>query len=327
MRSSAATATTRRPSSPTASAPRPRPSGCTASTGSERGETPTMCVCLPTSQAAADRLSAVRRTAAADMTAAVGAALVDLGFADGVFEVALGRRIAGPDEPAIELDGDAVAFDSTGVDEVVYRLAPNPGEPPRAAGPDRVRRRAVHGSRSRSSRSSPRPTRRPRSCSTRSTRGSAAGAPTRSVGASGRWPGATRCCASRTCRRSPRMPTPTSASPSASVTAAPSPRSSGSTARAGSSSSPRCWGVPRPARAGRPARPAQPARRRPRTPRPCRGLARRGRDGRLTPGTDDRQHDGRQIDPRRRHRRLSRLPLRRARARAGDDPRLPRRPR
>ncbi len=31
----------------------------------------------------------------------------------------------------IELDGDAVAFDATGVDQVVYRLAPNPGEPPR----------------------------------------------------------------------------------------------------------------------------------------------------------------------------------------------------
>ena len=35
------------------------------------------------------------------------------------------------DEPAIELDGDAVAFDATGADQVVYRLAPNPGEPPR----------------------------------------------------------------------------------------------------------------------------------------------------------------------------------------------------
>ena len=35
------------------------------------------------------------------------------------------------DEPAIELDGDAVAFDATGVDQVVYRLAPNPGEPAR----------------------------------------------------------------------------------------------------------------------------------------------------------------------------------------------------
>jgi DNA repair protein RecN (Recombination protein N) len=31
----------------------------------------------------------------------------------------------------VELDGDAVAFDASGVDQVVYRLAPNPGEPAR----------------------------------------------------------------------------------------------------------------------------------------------------------------------------------------------------
>jgi DNA repair protein RecN (Recombination protein N) len=61
----------------------------------------------------------------------VGAALVDLGFAAGVFDVALGRRPASAGEPAIELDGDAVAFDASGVDQVIYRLAPNPGEPPR----------------------------------------------------------------------------------------------------------------------------------------------------------------------------------------------------
>ncbi len=82
-------------------------------------------------QGAAEHLSEARRTAAAAMTSAVGATLGDLGFADGVFEVALGRRIAGSDEPAVEIDGDAVAFDAAGVDEVVYRLAPNPGEPPR----------------------------------------------------------------------------------------------------------------------------------------------------------------------------------------------------
>jgi DNA repair protein RecN (Recombination protein N) len=65
------------------------------------------------------------------MTTAVGGLLVELGFPAGVFEVALGRRSAGADEPAIELDGDAVAFDASGVDQVVYRLAPNPGEPAR----------------------------------------------------------------------------------------------------------------------------------------------------------------------------------------------------
>ena len=82
-------------------------------------------------QVAAERLSAARHTAGVAMTAAVGAALGELGFPEGVFEVALGRRTAGPDEPAVELDGDAVAFDASGVDEVVYRLAPNAGEPPR----------------------------------------------------------------------------------------------------------------------------------------------------------------------------------------------------
>jgi DNA repair protein RecN (Recombination protein N) len=45
--------------------------------------------------------------------------------------VALGRRTAAPAEAAVEIDGDAVAFDATGVDDVVFRLAPNPGEPAR----------------------------------------------------------------------------------------------------------------------------------------------------------------------------------------------------
>ena len=62
---------------------------------------------------------------------AVGEVLEELGFPTGVFEVAVGRRPAGPGEAAVEVDGDAVAFDTTGVDQVVYRLAPNPGEPAR----------------------------------------------------------------------------------------------------------------------------------------------------------------------------------------------------
>jgi DNA repair protein RecN (Recombination protein N) len=32
----------------------------------------------------------------------------------------------------VELDGDAVAFDASGVDQVVFRIAPNPGEPSRS---------------------------------------------------------------------------------------------------------------------------------------------------------------------------------------------------
>jgi DNA repair protein RecN (Recombination protein N) len=81
--------------------------------------------------AAAGELSASRRAAADALTGTVGGLLEELGFPAGVFEVGLGRRSAGGDEPAIELDGDAVAFDASGVDQVVYRLAPNPGEPAR----------------------------------------------------------------------------------------------------------------------------------------------------------------------------------------------------
>ena len=81
--------------------------------------------------ASAGVLSESRRTAGHTLAAAVGTVLEELGFPAGVFEVALGRRIAATDEPAIELDGDAVAFDGSGADQIVYRLAPNPGEPAR----------------------------------------------------------------------------------------------------------------------------------------------------------------------------------------------------
>ena len=82
--------------------------------------------------AAAAALSAARRVAATALGSAVGEVLEELGFPAGVFEVAVGRRPAGPGEAAVEVDGDAVAFDATGVDQVVYRLAPNPGEPARS---------------------------------------------------------------------------------------------------------------------------------------------------------------------------------------------------
>jgi DNA repair protein RecN (Recombination protein N) len=81
---------------------------------------------------AASALSAARRAAIETLATAVGEILLDLGFAPGVFEVGLGRRVAASDEAAIELDGDAVAFDASGADQVVFRLAPNPGEPARS---------------------------------------------------------------------------------------------------------------------------------------------------------------------------------------------------
>ena len=80
----------------------------------------------------ASRLSTLRRAAGDALTAGVSAVLGELGFPDGVFDIALGRRPAGTDEAAVEIDGDALAFDTTGVDAVVFRLRPNPGEPARA---------------------------------------------------------------------------------------------------------------------------------------------------------------------------------------------------
>jgi DNA repair protein RecN (Recombination protein N) len=81
--------------------------------------------------AAAGDLSAARATAARALSEAVDAVLVELGFPAGVFDVHLGRRPADDAEPAVEVDGDALAFDASGIDQVAFRLAPNPGEPPR----------------------------------------------------------------------------------------------------------------------------------------------------------------------------------------------------
>jgi DNA repair protein RecN (Recombination protein N) len=81
--------------------------------------------------ALAAELSGRRQRVGASLGSSVGAALEALGFPPDVFEVALGRRPAGPDEPAVEVDGDAVSFDPTGIDQVVFRLAPNAGEPAR----------------------------------------------------------------------------------------------------------------------------------------------------------------------------------------------------
>ena len=81
--------------------------------------------------AAAEGLSIARGAAARALTDEIATVLEELGFPAGVFGIVLGRRPVGPDEPAVEIGGDALAFDATGIDQVVYRLAPNPGEPPR----------------------------------------------------------------------------------------------------------------------------------------------------------------------------------------------------
>jgi DNA repair protein RecN (Recombination protein N) len=87
---------------------------------------------LERAAAAAADLSAARHTAARRLGAAIDAVLVELGFPAGVFDVGIGRRPADDDEPAVEVDGDALAFDASGIDQIAFRLAPNAGEPPRA---------------------------------------------------------------------------------------------------------------------------------------------------------------------------------------------------
>ncbi|MBI2776178.1 MAG: DNA repair protein RecN [Chloroflexi bacterium] len=80
---------------------------------------------------AAEVLGTLRRAAASRLADGVDEVLRGLGFPAGAFGVDVGRRIAAKDEPAIELDGDALAFDASGADDVVFRFAPNPGEPAR----------------------------------------------------------------------------------------------------------------------------------------------------------------------------------------------------
>ena len=82
--------------------------------------------------AAAGRdLTGARTAAAGRLAAAVEAALGGLGFRQTSFSVVVARRPAGPAEPAVEANGQRVAFDASGLDSVAYLIAPNPGEPAR----------------------------------------------------------------------------------------------------------------------------------------------------------------------------------------------------
>lgn len=81
--------------------------------------------------ASATELSRRRVATAVTLEEAVNGALAPLGFPAEAFSVAIGRRPAERSEDAVEVEGDAVAFDGTGIDVVVFRFAPNPGEPAR----------------------------------------------------------------------------------------------------------------------------------------------------------------------------------------------------
>ena len=80
---------------------------------------------------AGQELSRDRAEAAGRLAVAVEAALGGLGFRQTTFSVAVARRTAGPAEPAVEVDGQRVGFDASGLDGVAFLIAPNPGEPAR----------------------------------------------------------------------------------------------------------------------------------------------------------------------------------------------------
>ncbi len=80
---------------------------------------------------AATVLSAARSEAAERLSTAVGAALDALGFGQTQFRVAVVHRVAEGVEPSVEVAGEVLHFDSTGIDEVIFRFAPNQGEPAR----------------------------------------------------------------------------------------------------------------------------------------------------------------------------------------------------
>lgn len=83
---------------------------------------------LQVAEATARALSIARADTAAGLAEAVERELAALGLEGARFVAELSRR---PDEDGLSLDGERVAFDETGADQVEFLIAPNPGELPR----------------------------------------------------------------------------------------------------------------------------------------------------------------------------------------------------
>ncbi len=77
----------------------------------------------------AGRLSAARAAAARALEARLAADLAELSLEGARCSVELGRRPAGAGGDGLELDGEMVAWDETGVDRVELLFSANPGEP------------------------------------------------------------------------------------------------------------------------------------------------------------------------------------------------------
>jgi DNA repair protein RecN (Recombination protein N) len=84
--------------------------------------------------AAAEQLSVERSAAAERLSGDVATALDALGFARTQFRVVVEHRPAEGPGPTVEVDGEAVHVDPTGIDDVIFRFAPNQGEPARPLG-------------------------------------------------------------------------------------------------------------------------------------------------------------------------------------------------
>jgi DNA repair protein RecN (Recombination protein N) len=84
--------------------------------------------------AAAEQLSVERSAAAEQLSGEVATALDALGFARTQFRVVVEHRAAEGPGPTVEIDGEAVHVDPTGIDDVIFRFAPNQGEPARPLG-------------------------------------------------------------------------------------------------------------------------------------------------------------------------------------------------
>ena len=76
---------------------------------------------------AARRLSEARRSWGGELSRRLERELADLALAKAKFEVALERQSRAGS--ALEVEGQAVEFGAHGYDQVVFRFAPNPGEP------------------------------------------------------------------------------------------------------------------------------------------------------------------------------------------------------
>jgi DNA repair protein RecN (Recombination protein N) len=70
-------------------------------------------------------LSGHRRSAAVELAGAIENELNDLQMSGARFEVSIARR---PDEHGLEVEGEKVAFDATGIDQVEFLISPNAGE-------------------------------------------------------------------------------------------------------------------------------------------------------------------------------------------------------